>query len=58
MSNIPQEEKYISVTVTLPEDYVEFLDKVQSEDDMNRSQVVRAAIRELKSKREQAKKEG
>lgn len=47
---VPQEEKYISVTVTLPKEYVDFLLKYMRQNDLNRSQVIRMALRELMTK--------
>lgn len=45
-----EEEKYISVTVTLPKEYVDFLLQFMRQKDLNRSQVVRMALRELMTK--------
>lgn len=42
-----QEEKFVSVTVTLPQEYVDFLLKYMRQNDLNRSQVVRTALRKL-----------
>lgn len=39
------EEQYKSVTITLPPDYIKFLDEQMAAKDMTRSQVIRAAIR-------------
>ena len=39
------EERYTSVTITLPADYIKFLDEVMAAKDMTRSQAIRAAIR-------------
>lgn len=41
------QEKYITITVTLPQEYIDFLKKQMKEKDQNRSQVVRAALRKL-----------
>ena len=51
-----KEEKYISVTVTLTQDEIDYLDKLMAEHDQTRSQAVRAVIRRDKSNQE-AKKE-
>lgn len=49
------EEKYVKTSITLPEDYIRYLDKIQVEEDMSRSQAIRAAIRLLRAQREQEK---
>lgn len=41
------EEQYESVTVTLPKEYTDFLKKYMKEKDLNRSQVIRVALRKL-----------
>lgn len=42
-----QEDQYVSVTVTLPQEYVDFIKQQMKQKDQNRSQVVRAALRKL-----------
>lgn len=49
---MPNEEKYISITITLPEDYIEWLEQQMVEKDLNRSQIIRAAIRQLQTNEE------
>jgi len=47
---MPKEEEFISVTVTLKQEDIDYLEKVMAENDQNRSQVVRAMIREHRAK--------
>lgn len=50
-----EKEEFISITVTLKAEDIEYLEKVQSENDQNRSQVIRAMIRNHKAQTESKK---
>jgi Arc/MetJ-type ribon-helix-helix transcriptional regulator len=47
MSSNKKEEGYITITVTLPQEYIDFLKQQMKLKDQNRSQVIRAALRKL-----------
>jgi len=44
------DEKFTSITISFPEKMIKFLDEEGVRKDMNRSQVVRAAVREYQEK--------
>lgn len=52
---MPKEEDFISITVTLKKEDIEYLEKVMAENDQNRSQVIRALIRNHKAQKESKK---
>lgn len=52
------EEKFISITISFPEEMIKYLDKKAAEVDLNRSQVVRSAVRDMQDKDKKTKKEG
>lgn len=41
------EEQFISITISFPKDMIKFLDEESVRKDMNRSQLVRSAVRKL-----------
>ncbi len=47
---MPKDEEFISVTVTLKQEDIDYLKQVMTDNDQTRSQVVRAMIREHRAK--------
>lgn len=52
---MPKDEEFISVTVTLKKEDIEYLKTVMAENDQSRSQVIRAMIRNHKAQTESKK---
>lgn len=54
------DEQFISITISFPKDMIKFLDEEAVRKDMNRSQLVRSAVRKLQEEIEatKPKKEG
>lgn len=49
------EEKFISITISFPEEMIKFLDQEAARNDLNRSQVVRMAVRNMQVYEEEKK---
>lgn len=48
---MPKDEEFISITVTLKQEDIDYLEKEMAENDLNRSQVIRALIRNSKAQK-------